>query len=144
MTQKETLQKIIQELTPVYNKARDAKYDFLINAREARSKDFKGKWQSLRKIISKADQSLMDWGKDVILEKLTKKYNLYLENIATKFTQKLENLDVLDIEYKKFSTFDIELLVKTTEGTKSLSINTVQAGGYNIQCFHYRTTLRLK
>lgn len=34
--------------------------------------------------------------------------------------------------------------VNTNEGTKYIYIDTIIAGGYNIQCMHYRTLVKVK
>lgn len=40
--------------------------------------------------------------------------------------------------------WNCEITAKTDQGDKTVSLNTTWAGGYNIQCLHTRTTVRIK
>lgn len=40
--------------------------------------------------------------------------------------------------------FDGVFILETDKGTKKLTINTILAGGYDVQCLHYRTLVKIK
>jgi len=144
MKKQELILTVQSELTPLYMKARDAKYDFILKGRTAKSKEYKTTWQEIKEYYSKADISLMDWGKDVILEKLTKLYQKSVEIMAEKIEHKLKDLDIISIKLDDKTNNDFKFKITTTTGVRVFLINTIQAGGYNIQCLHYRTTYKLE
>jgi len=144
MKKQELILTVQSELTPLYMKARDAKYDFILKGRTAKSKEYKTTWQEIKEYYSKADISLMDWGKDVILEKLTKLYQKSVEIMAEKIEHKLKDLDIISIKLDDKTNNDFKFKITTTAGVRVFLINTIQAGGYNTQCLHYRTTYKLE
>lgn len=144
MRKQELILTVQSELTPLYMKARDAKYDNILKAKEIRSKEYTTKWKEIESYYAKADISLMDWGNDVIYEKLTKKYNSMVENFAEKIELKLKDLEIVSIKLDNKTNHDFKFKITTTTGTRVFWINTVQAGGYNVQCLHYRTTYKLE
>jgi len=144
MQKQELILTVQSELTPLYLKARDAKYDFILKGRTQKSKEYKTTWQETKKYYSKADISLMDWGEDVIFEKLTKQYEKSIEIMAEKIENKLEDLNIVSIELSDKTNYDFEFKIITATGKRRFWINTIQAGGYNVQCLHYRTTYKLE
>ena len=144
MNKQELISVIQKELTPLYMKARDAKYDFILKGKTQRTKEYKTTWQETKNYYSKADVSLMDWSDNVIFEKLTKQYEKSIEVMAEKIENKLKDLNIVSIKLENRSSYDFEFKITTTTGERRFWINTIQAGGYNVQCFHYRTTYKLE
>lgn len=53
--------------------------------------------------------------------------------------------EVTGTEYTRTRNgFDGFFVINTTSGTKRVSINTIRAGGYNIQCLHLRVLVKVK
>lgn len=67
-----------------------------------------------------------------------------------KIAQKIRNAGGFDTEVisgeftKTFNGFDGIFKLNTSEGQKSIFINTIYAGGYNIQALHLRTLVKIK
>lgn len=71
--------------------------------------------------------------------------------IATRnatIARKLEKAGVTEVISEEFATtkdgFDGVFVVKTDAGQKRVKINTIYAGGYNIQCLHLRVLISVK
>lgn len=144
MEKKDLILTVQKELNPLYMKARDSKYDFLLKGRKERSKEYRTTWQENKQYYSKADISLMDWSEDVIFEKLTKIYEKSVESMAEKIESKLKDLNISSIELDNKTRHDFKFKITTPTGNRVFWVNTIQAGGYNVQCLHYRTTYKLE
>jgi hypothetical protein len=84
----------------------------------------------------------------------------WIENFVTKncaaivakrnasIAKKLAAAGVTEVVSEKFmhtrDGFDGVFIVNTDNGTKRVSIDTIRAGGYNIQCLHLRVLVKVK
>lgn len=63
-------------------------------------------------------------------------------------TKKLIKAGVTEVVSKEFATtrdgFDGFFVVNTDAGQKRVTVNTIRAGGYNIQCLHLRVLVKVK
>jgi hypothetical protein len=146
LTVLDIIEAVKEQITPLYEKSKKSFYTYIINSKELRNEDFP-KWKEnlYSGMYTKEVQSLMDWGNDVIEEKVDKKYNKVIENVAKTVENKLQDLKISSIELDKNGILDFEFLIKDTENNRyRFTINTILAGGYNVQVLHYRTTYKLK
>ena len=167
LTKLQTKKLIKESLTPKYNEGRDAKITYLIelkakikkahsDMREVRQSLYKGEinqdeaneqFNSLRSIYSVASQkdlgTASDYNEAQIKERTTKAFNESLSALIEKIYSEIKTLSPKSITLIEASDYDIELLLTLKDGNKSYTINTVVAGGYNVQCLHYRTMYKL-
>jgi len=71
-----------------------------------------------------------------------------LKNRNLMLAKKLEKAGVTEISdseviYSDNNAFDGLYTVETKQGRKAISINTIIAGGHNIQCIHHRTLVKI-
>ena len=167
LTKPQTKKLIKESLTPKYNEGRDAKIAYLVelkakikkahsDIREVRQSLHKGEItqdeakeqiNSHRGIYSVASQkdlgTASDYSDTQIKERTTKAFNESLLALIEKIYSEIKTLSPKAITLIEVSDYDIELLLTLKDGNRSYTINTIVAGGYNIQCLHYRTTYKL-
>lgn len=91
---------------------------------------------------------LLQFSNSVIEEKLTKKEAAKVKARNEKFAVKLKDAGVTSIE--NFETaysqdgFNGVWKVDTNKGRKTVTLNVIFAGGYHIQCAHYRVLVNVK
>lgn len=92
---------------------------------------------------------LRDYGcGDRLVEQLKKSHDFKILKRNTKIAKKLIDADITEITETEIAYtkngFDGYFLVRTNLGTKRVCVNTIIAGGYNIQCTHYRVLVTIK
>ena len=167
LTKLQTKKLIKESLTLKYNKARDAKISYLIDLKakikkahsdmrevrqslhrgEINQDEAKEQINSLRSIYSVASQkdlgTASDYSDTQIKERITKEFNESLSALIEKIYSEIKTLSPKAITLIEASDYDIELLLTLKDGNRSYTINTIVAGGHNIQCLHYRTSYKL-
>lgn len=93
-------------------------------------------------------KDLFDWGLPEAKIRFEKKQRKVIEARNAKIAEKLikaEVKEVLDSEFAiSYDGFNGCFKVKTDKGDKKINIDSIVAGGYNIQCFHMRVLVKVK
>ena len=90
------------------------------------------------------------WGRnwDGVLEMIQKKCKNTIDARNYKLAEKLEKLGITEVVSSEFNYtndgFNGVFKVNTDNGNKTIVIDTIVAGGYNVQCAHYRTLVKVK
>lgn len=83
-----------------------------------------------------------------IFEFVKKNHNASVEKRNAKITKKLIESNVKSIVSQEYARsadgFDGVYRVDTDNGIKTITVNTIYAGGYNIQCAHMRCLVKVK
>lgn len=92
--------------------------------------------------------NMFDWGREETKKRFIKKTEAIIEarnaNIANKLI-KAEITQVLSSDFTRTSDgFNGIFKVETNKGPKVVTVDTIYAGGYNIQCFHIRVLVKVK
>lgn len=116
--------------------------------------EFKGQYASnhyacacLEAVGGKVWSNLLEWGNADLIEKLTKQEAAKAEARAAKIAAKLakEGIQaVTDAAADSTSDgFNGWWKVETDQGAKFVKLEVIGAGGYNIQCYHYRVLCKV-
>lgn len=116
--------------------------------------EFKGQYATnhyasacIEAVGGKTWSNLLEWGNAALIEKLTKmeaaKAEARAAKIAAKLTKEGIN-EVTDAGAERTSDgFNGWWKVETDLGTKFVKLEVIGAGGYNIQCYHYRVLCKV-
>jgi hypothetical protein len=90
------------------------------------------------------------WGRSIedAIEVGRKDAESVIKSRNVKIAKKLVEADITEVTDYQFARtadgFHGVFAVETSRGTKVVRIETILAGGYNIQCLHYRTLVKIK
>ena len=90
------------------------------------------------------------WGRSIedAIEVGRKDAESVIKSRNVKISKKLVAADITEVTDYQFARtsdgFHGTFVVETSRGTKTVRIETILAGGYNIQCLHYRTLVKIK
>lgn len=86
------------------------------------------------------DEMLQEW--------INKNHKLVIKKRNHSIANKLEKVGVTEVISDEMSIssngFTGCYVVKTDKGNKRVTIEVISAGGYNVQCFHLRTLVKIK
>ena len=116
--------------------------------------EFKGQYATnyyasaqLEAVGGKAWRELLMWGNAALIEKLTKQEAAKAEARAAKVASVLNKAGIKEVldggeEYTN-DGYNGWWRVETDQGTKFVRLTVIGAGGYNIQCYHYRVLTKI-
>ena len=163
----ETYKKIIAELEVAFAEL-DAQYvegmkkkyeDALHKVREVEHSDLRKKfvdhhgridYQARYAYVGGKTLYMAVWGRSIedAIEVGRKDAESVIKSRNVKIAKKLVDADITEVTDYQFARtadgFHGVFAVETSRGTKVVRIETILAGGYNIQCLHYRTLVKIK
>lgn len=93
-------------------------------------------------------RDMFDWGKEETKKRVIKKTKATIESRNTSIASKLVKAEITQVLSSNFTNtndgFNGVFMVETNKGPKKITIDTIYAGGYNIQCFHIRVLVKVK
>lgn len=93
-------------------------------------------------------RNMFEYGKEETKKRATKKAKATIQSRNASIAAKLIKAEITQVTGSSFTYtndgFNGTFSVETNKGTKTVVINTIYAGGYNIQCFHIRVLVKVK